>query len=224
MSPTRHHTYTLVEILVVLGVIGLLAALAFPAFNAVRRRSYGTVCVSNLKQLGLAVNLYTQDYDGMFPRGGDPTDLNTDIWQDAANGIYQWQVDQLPPLTYVLIPYIKAPAIWRCPADTGFVIDDISNTILNAHPSMFQAYGMSYSYRTELTLKNKKDLLGWDSSKAEHGPADINILADGSGSWHGQDKPKSLRRYNVLMGDSHVANLTWQQFKTAWALKLEPPA
>ena len=224
MSSIHRRAFTLTEILVVLTIIGILAALLFPAFNAVRRRSYQTTCASNLKQLGLAVSLYQQDYDGLFPRGGDPTDLQTDAWQDAANGVYQWEINQLPPLTYVLRPYIKANQIWKCPADIGFDIADISNHPLDARPSSFEKFGMSYYYRTELTLKRKKELQGFDNSNppVEYGPGDINVLADGHGSWHGQNEPWSLRRYNVLMGDGRVVNLTRKQFVNAWKLRLDP--
>jgi len=104
----QRRAFSLVEMLVVLGIIALLAAIAFPVFNSVRRRGYQTTCASNLHQLGLAVNQYTQDYDGLFPRGADPLDLHTDAWHAAANGIYEYQVGQLPPLTYTLRPYIKS--------------------------------------------------------------------------------------------------------------------
>lgn len=226
MSSTQRRAFTLVEILVVLGIIAMLSALAFPAFNAVRRRSYQTNCASNLKQIGLAVSLYQQDFDGYFPRGGDATDLHTDAWHDAANGNYEWQVGQLPPLTYILYPYIKEKRVWRCPADTGFDVDDISGELMDARPSSYEKFGMSYYYRTELTLKNKKELLGHYSgdTNAEHGPGEINVFADSHGSWHGQDKPRSLRRYNVLMGDGRVVNMTRHQYENAWLLNLDPPA
>lgn len=217
--------FTLTEILVVLGILALLAALAFPVFNSVRRRSYQASCASNLKQLGLAVSLYTQDYDGLFPRGGDPTDLNTDAWHTAADGIYEWQADQLPPLTYVLQPYIKNRKTWHCPADTGFDIGDMSGEPLDARPSSYERFGMSYYYRTELTLKRKKDLVAWDNQTPpqEHGTSEINVLSDGHGSWHGANEPWSARRYNVLMADGRVANFSRKQLKDAWHLRLDPP-
>ena len=225
MPFAQRRAFTLTEILIVLAIIGVLSAIAFPVFNLVRRRSYQATCSSNLKQLGLAISLYQQDYDGLFPRGGDPTDLQTDIWQDAANGVYQYEVDQLPPLTYVLRPYIKEGNVWRCPADTGFDVADIANVPLDARPSSFEKFGMSYYYRTELTLKRKKDLVGYDNANppVQYGASDINVLADGHGAWHGQDEPWSLRRYNVLMGDGRVVNLTRKQFKDAWKLYLDPP-
>jgi len=226
MLPTQRRAFSLVEMLIVLGIIALLAAIALPVFNSVRRRGYQTTCASNLKQLGLAVNLYTQDFDDLFPRGGDPVDLNTDAWHTAANGIYEYQVGQLPPLTYTLRPYIKSLETWHCPADTGFDVSDLSGHPLDARPTMFEKFNMSYFYRTELTLKNKKDLVGWDrrfNPPVEHGPSDINVLADASGAWHGQDEPWSLRRYNVLMADGRVVNLTRHQLQGARYLNLDGP-
>lgn len=224
MFPTKRRAFTLTEILVALGIITILAAIIFPVFNSVRRRAYQTTCASNLKQLGLAVALYTQDYDGLFPRGGDPLDLHSDYWHDAAEGVYEWQMGQLPPLTYVMRPYIKSSKLWACPADTGFDVEDISGEPLDARPSMFDKFGMSYFYRSDLVLQDRRELVGWDRSTnppTEHGPGDVHVLADGHGSWHGQDEPWSLRRYNVLMGDGRVVNMTRQQYKNVWRLRLD---
>ena len=223
MLHSRRSAFTLVEILVVVGIIGLLAAILFPVFNMVRRRSYGATCISNLKQLGVAVNLYTQDYDGLFPRGGDPTDLNTPLWHEAADGVYEQQVNELAPLTFVVRPYLKGAKVWRCPADTGFDVDDLSDQILDARPTMFDKFGMSYVYRTKLTLENKKDLRGWDRAGVEHGASDINVLSDAHGAWHGEDEPWRLRRYNVLMADGRAVNLTHKQYLDTWHLNLDHP-
>ena len=59
--------FTLVELLVVVAIIALLAAILFPAFAAVREKARATSCLSNLKQMGLAITQYEQDYDQHFP-------------------------------------------------------------------------------------------------------------------------------------------------------------
>ncbi len=59
--------FTLVELLTVIAIIALLAAILFPVFNSVRAKGAQTVCLSNLKQLGSAIQMYVQDTGGFIP-------------------------------------------------------------------------------------------------------------------------------------------------------------
>jgi len=63
----RRSGFTLIELLVVIAVIAVLAALLFAVFSSTREKARQTTCVSNLKQLGAALQLYTDDYDTEFP-------------------------------------------------------------------------------------------------------------------------------------------------------------
>ncbi len=215
--------FTLAEVLIVLGSIAVLAALVLPTVWRVREAGRRTACLSNLKQLGLAVTLYQADNEDYFPRGGDPTDIHTDIWQQAANGRFAADASQLAPLTFVMHPYIKNIEVWRCPSDIGFDMTESGKT-LNARPTSFKAFTTSYYYRTELTLRNKRDLTAYEREAPynECAAADISVLFDGHGSWHG-DLNTFDRRYNTLFADGHVKNLTAESFYKAGRLALERP-
>ena len=206
--------FTLVEILVVIGVLALLAALLFPAFSMARARSRQVVCASNLRQLGQAMALYTNDWE-RFPRGLDPADKYTpQIWQNFPGGLEI--MASTPILTEVMAPYVKDNRLWACPADTGFDISDTTSLALNARPTCYRAFGMSYFYRTELMLREKaaEDLAR---------PAQTHVLADGDGAWHGAQVTNLYngRRYNVLFADYHVKSLSREDFMDLWDITVQ---
>jgi len=87
--------FTLIELLVVIAVIAIIAAILFPVFAKVREKARQTSCASNLKQLGLAIAQYTQDYDEAYPL--------------AAYGGATWR-----GLTF---PYVKSVALYSCPSN-----------------------------------------------------------------------------------------------------------
>ena len=67
MSNKTRNGFTLIELLVVIAIIAILAAILFPVFAKVRDKARQTTCTSNLKQIGLAVLQYNQDYDEAYP-------------------------------------------------------------------------------------------------------------------------------------------------------------
>src|ERR1051326_5958910 len=83
-SRPNHSTkaFTLIELLVVIAIIAILAAILFPVFAQAREKARQTSCLSNEKQLGLAVMQYLQDYDELLPTGTAEY-----CWQDP-NGQY----------------------------------------------------------------------------------------------------------------------------------------
>ena len=82
--------FTLIELLVVIAIIAILAAILFPVFQSVRENARRTACVSNEKQMGLAMTQYTQDSDERFPQGQ---------YIDANNARIDWG--------HAIYPYIK---------------------------------------------------------------------------------------------------------------------
>jgi prepilin-type N-terminal cleavage/methylation domain-containing protein/prepilin-type processing-associated H-X9-DG protein len=92
--------FTLIELLVVIAIISILAAILFPVFARARENARKASCMSNLKQIGIASMMYSQDYDGMLPHQGWYAGCNE--W----NGTAAWQLE----------PYIKNTQVWICPS------------------------------------------------------------------------------------------------------------
>jgi len=112
--------FTLIELLCVIGIIALLAGLIVPAVSKVRESSRLSVCTSNLRQIGIALNNYSTDSKDRLPLC------------ERLNSIYS-----LPALKDVLSPYLsKSTTVFKCPSD-----------MLAASPS-FTSAGTSYEWNT----------------------------------------------------------------------------
>ena len=97
--------FTLIELLVVIAIIAILAAILFPVFAQAREKARQTACLSNVKQLGLGVSMYGQDYDETFPIGA---------WSGVVNGAtvyFRWYTD--------VAPYIKNNQVRNWPLQSG---------------------------------------------------------------------------------------------------------
>ncbi len=85
-STERRSGFTLIELLVVIAIIAILAAILFPVFAQAREKARAISCTSNLKQIGLATNMYLQDYDETYPSGwgwdaNDHSRSSTTMWR-----------------------------------------------------------------------------------------------------------------------------------------------
>src|SRR5687767_4755866 len=79
-SPSNLNGFTLIELLVVIGILGLLAGLLMPALSGAQRKARQTKCLNHIRQLGLALTMYADDFDGQFPpRRRAPTNWVTQL-------------------------------------------------------------------------------------------------------------------------------------------------
>jgi len=100
MDSTNRRGFTLIELLVVIAIIAILAAILFPVFAQAREKARATACFSNLRQLGMSVSLYLQDFEA-FP-------MYSFTPGNTLEGPYRWY-DQL-------IPYTRNLQIFNCPS------------------------------------------------------------------------------------------------------------
>ena len=102
-SPRVTKAFTLIELLVVIAIIAILAAILFPVFARARENARRTSCLSNLKQIGLGVLQYTQDYDERYPMryyGGAGARERPNSWRRQ------------------IFPYVKSSQLFACPSNT----------------------------------------------------------------------------------------------------------
>ena len=212
----KHRAFTLIELLVVVAIVAILVAFLFPVFSRVRERARRTQCLSNLRQLSLATFQYAQDSDDRYPYAGDPSDLDTDTWKSWKDGLYWPQIVQMQAshstLPNVMAGYVKDKDLWRCPDDNGFDLGGSFEDIpLSAHPSCFRAFGMSYLYTTLLVLDRQTigGVRAWSRRPPydEHETANIPLLCDHVGHWHGSTE-RSEGRLNFVMVDGHAISVT----------------
>jgi len=109
----RRFGFTLIELLVVIAIIAILAAILFPVFAQAREAARKTSCLSNCKQLGLAVMQYTQDYDEGYPINNWDTPAIGTADTDAHNAGYRSAVSWM----WHIMPYMKNRQILVCPSD-----------------------------------------------------------------------------------------------------------
>jgi prepilin-type N-terminal cleavage/methylation domain-containing protein len=149
---------TLIELLVVIAVIGILAALLLPALRRAKDRVFVTKCLSNLREIGFAMQMYKDDNEGRFPTtsgqmwisfrlGGDDPDASAGLrfGLESATNRLLWQ-------------YTTSREVYRCPADRGM---NWSPWMTNFN-SAYEKVGTSYKYNEnlwggELTRLPRKD-------------------------------------------------------------------
>jgi len=110
----RQRAFTLIELLVVIAIIAILAAILFPVFAQARDKARQSACLSNAKQIGLAVTMYTNDYDETFywqKDWAEVAQLGAGFWGTSYASYVRW------PFAHA--PYIKNTDVYKCPSDKG---------------------------------------------------------------------------------------------------------
>lgn len=101
--------FTLIELLVVMAILAILAAMLFPVFSKAREKARSIACLSNCKQIGLALMMYVQDWDEGFPL----------TMPHEAYGTHGRPMG--PSWLESTLPYTTTKILFRCPSDTSLL-------------------------------------------------------------------------------------------------------
>src|SRR5262249_32018947 len=157
--------FTLIELLVVIAIIAILAAILFPVFAQAREAARKTMCVSNVRELGLGWNMYAQDYDETFPLTAQCCTVNGEqtFWQEMiepyfkSNGTSQVWLNKTS--IFICPDYLKpAPA-----ADEAGNPDNSGNPSLGQYP--LSSYAPNFSVTTAWWALGQ----GWAGENASPG-------------------------------------------------------
>ena len=120
--------FTLIELLVVIAIIAILAAMLMPAIARVKEAGKATACLSNLRQIGIGIQLYVQDNNNRLPFMRDQSQTST---------------NELPGPDVVLSNHLGNVRVMRCPSDKE---------------QLFEKTGCSYSWNSLLNGQNADHL------------------------------------------------------------------
>lgn len=113
--------FTLIELLVVIAIIAILAAILFPVFAQAREKARAASCLSNLKQVGMGLMMYLQDYDETFP-------MNFYRGQEANGSACTVSMYQ------EIQTYTRSAAVMRCPSDAAPLDFPLSMSVASLPP------------------------------------------------------------------------------------------
>jgi len=190
---SKRRGFTLIELLVVIAIIAILAAILFPVFARARENARRSSCQSNMKQIGLGILQYTQDYDETYPPRGNGAGSFRQLTQ----------------------PYIKSTQLFECPSNTQ------NKTVADGAIGNFPAVNRSYGVNSRFMDDNSGRSLSEAQTPAGSilmGESRESWTDYGSAWWTGTEYEVGfaghLSTANYLFADGHVKALRPTQTAT----------
>lgn len=193
--------FTLIELLVVIAIIAILAAILFPVFARAREAARKATCLSNLKEVVLALKMYVDDFENRVPSSAIPYPTDTTATWNANKGIFCSRIGNYPlasgatpaNIGECLSSYIKSRDLFFCPSDS-------TN---NGNPTD----RISYYYRPAVNIAA---LQGKGNESSFEWPASQIIFFDRK-AFHSGEAGKGWAqgvKLNLAFLDGHVSNST----------------
>lgn len=216
---SRKRGFTLIELLVVIAVIAVLMGILMPALQKARQQAKRTICGSNLKQVGVALHMYAQAFDGKLPtytntKGEDFTGKPYPWWGVIVYNPSNMTGDKLNPMHLAILheeKLIEDPKVFYCPAQPN-----LTDYPLQYNYSFYTEEGLWGSYAPtalgggHTSVRTSYNYWPFDKKAKQrklHELAQDPIVCDNLQEWEvvphrgGGGQPQGV---SVLFGDGHV--------------------
>jgi prepilin-type N-terminal cleavage/methylation domain-containing protein len=206
----RSRGFTLIELLVVIAIIAILAAILFPVFARARDSARRTTCINNMKQLGLAMSMYSNEFDETLPP-----------WQDSQGKT--WDV--------AVFPQVRTKGVFTCPSNEPRNAQGLpAGTVIRSYAMPRNVSGMALGEirnpsQTVLLFEKGSQELGfngdacgedfyqmWGADQADmkkqnypypHGKGKVFAFADSSAKWYQVGQGPFAYSYKMPSGNGY---------------------